>query len=173
VIKAKQIWITDIKQGAVDFQMEQFGVNGILSCANPSDLDIDKRFDLIFVGSLFSHLPNETFALWLHKIYELLTDDGLMIFTVHDKSIKKELFKDKQDILFVAVSEEVNLLSKDGRLPGAQYGVTYVSEQYVKKQIQGLAPGIGKYGRIAKRMWALQDIYIVSKDPNDDFSLIA
>ncbi|SFQ18844.1 class I SAM-dependent methyltransferase [Parafilimonas terrae] len=170
LINPKQIWISDIKQGAVEFQVEKFGVNGILSSEDPDAFHLTKQFDLIFVGSLFSHLPDETFGRWLQRIYDLLNDDGLLIFTVHDQSLKENLFLQKQNIVFVPVSEEVNLLSKDGCLPGTQYGMTYVSEDYVNAQIQNLKPKPMQYRRFKKGMWELQDLYIISRKFREDLA---
>ena len=52
-----RVWVSDIKDKAVAFQRRRFGVHGFPSTAEPDDLAVTERFDLIFVGSLFSHLP--------------------------------------------------------------------------------------------------------------------
>ena len=65
VLDANRVWISDIKPGAVDYQKTQFGVHGFVSTSLPEDILVDQAFDCIFVGSLFSHLTNETFARWL------------------------------------------------------------------------------------------------------------
>jgi SAM-dependent methyltransferase len=170
LIKPGQIWISDIKQGAVDFQIQQFGVNGVLSSEDPRQFKLNGQFDLIFVGSLFSHLPDETFGKWLQRIYEMLSANGLLIFTVHDESLNKNVQATKQDIVYIPVSEELNLLSKDGRLPGVQYGTAFVSEGYVGKQIKNLRHPSSLYKRFIKGMWGLQDVYILSKNVAEDLS---
>lgn len=173
LIDPTQIWISDIKQGAVDFQAQQFGVHGILSVEDPAACSILQQFDIIFVGSLFSHLPDETFGKWLKYLYSLLSGDGLLIFTVHDKSLDKNVLLAKEDIVFLPVSEEINLISKDGKLPGDQYGTTYVNEIYVDKQIKNLQPRPSKYKRLIKTMWSWQDVYILSKNAEEDLSGIS
>lgn len=170
LLKPGQIWISDIKQGAVDFQVQQFGVNGILSTENPGSFQINRQFDFIFVGSLFSHLPPATFSSWLQRIYGLLADDGILVFTVHGQNLNKNAARAKDDMVFLPVSEEANLVSKDGRLPGTQYGTAYVSEQYVAENIANLQPRAAQYKCFPKGMWGLQDVYIVTKSEKENLS---
>ncbi len=172
LIKPEQIWISDIKQGAIKFQIQQFNVNGVVSCEDPDHFFINKKFDFIFVGSLFSHLPEKTFGKWLGRIYQLLNEDGVMVFTVHDQSLMRNYNPSitKGKLVYSEVSEELNLVSQDGRLPGTHYGTAYVDETFVKKEILKLNSENLHYTRYKKGMWELQDLYILSKDTGDLFS---
>lgn len=166
LIKPEQIWISDIKPGAINFQMQQFKVNGLLSCEDPDNFSMSRKFDFIFVGSLFSHLPEETFGRWLRLIYGMLNEDGIMVFTVQDQSIMRnhDLSSTKGKLIYSEISEELNLLSQDGRLPGAQYGTAYVDETFLRQEISKLKFQNVQYTRFKKGMWQLQDLYILSKN---------
>src|SRR5205085_3154702 len=115
-----RIWASDIKARAVDFQRRQFGVNGIVSTAEPEELTIDKHFDVIFVASLFSHLPESTFARWLLKLCEMCRPDGLVIFSVHDVSLLPAAQRQSNDFVFSAVNEETPLRVSDRPLDANQ-----------------------------------------------------
>ncbi|MEY4573525.1 MAG: hypothetical protein RLZ10_2815, partial [Bacteroidota bacterium] len=81
-----QIYTSDIKSEAVSFQMEHLGVHGFNSSYNPFDLNISEKFQVIFVGSLFSHLNQELFSKWLIQLINLTEPSGQLIFSTHDIS---------------------------------------------------------------------------------------
>ena len=84
---ADEITVSDILEGGMAFQAEQFGVRTILSKTDPAQFVAPDRYDLIFVASLFTHLPPATFTSWLRRLAGLLEPEGLLIFSVHDQSL--------------------------------------------------------------------------------------
>ncbi|MGK7901080.1 MAG: methyltransferase [Hormoscilla sp.] len=149
-----KIWVSDIDAAAVKFQIGQFGVNGIVSTTNPQDYHPTDRFDVILASSFFSHVPEKTFASWLQKLYSLLSDRGLLIFSVHDWT----LFPGKMagGIHFIPQSESQSL-------DGQEYGTTYVRESFVRKAIQQVTGGEVSYQRRPKGLCGHQDLYIIGK----------
>ena len=161
-LPAEHIWICDIYEDAIKFQVEQFGVHGIVSSHNPEDFKDTKKYDCVFVASLFSHLPDKTFRSWLQKLYDLLIPGGLLLFSVHDVAVlPPNLTMNAEEILFVAESESRSLDKHD-------YGTTYVSESYVRNVIKEIT-GKTRYYRMKRGLWWFQDIYIISKDSRADF----
>ncbi|MEE4297661.1 MAG: class I SAM-dependent methyltransferase, partial [Wenzhouxiangella sp.] len=57
-LSADQIWAAEIQSDAVDYVSEHFGVHGLQSSAEPENFNPNQRFDVIWVASLFSHLPD-------------------------------------------------------------------------------------------------------------------
>lgn len=170
VLDRSKIWISDIKLGAVEFQKKFLGVTGIPSSDDPDEFKLAQTFDYIFVGSLFSHLPEATFRGWLQCLCDLLNENGIIVFTVHDKSlIKSTTGSSDKTIVFQPKSEEETLFSEEGRLPGGQYGTAYVSESFVGDVINSIRLENKRYFRYPKAMWGCQDLYIISKNPADDF----
>jgi Methyltransferase domain len=170
------VWVADIKPGAVQFQASQFGVNGLISSARPEDFRPDRRFDIIFVASLFSHLPRETFHGWLRQLWGLLTDRGVLAFSAHDAFVHPDGHVEEHK--FSAVNEEVfldrvvNLDSSEGVLNAGQYGMAWVTESYVAGAVKeecGGAPYV-RYRRGLGSKLQNQDLYLVSPAGVEDLA---
>src|ERR1700732_4371199 len=55
------VTVADLDQEMVDFQQREFGVQGFLSSRDPTILSShEQSYDIIFVFSLFTHLPDAT-----------------------------------------------------------------------------------------------------------------
>ena len=148
---ADEVTVSDILEGGMQFQVEQFGVRTILSTTLPENFVAEDKYDLIFVASLFTHLPAETFTRWLHRLSELLTPEGLLVFTVHDEALAPE----KVDRVLFHGNSESRVLD------GSEYGSTWVTEAYVREQV---GPGFACV-RMARALGEWQDVYVVSAGP--------
>lgn len=156
---ADEVTVSDILEGGMEFQAEQFGVRTILSTTSPENFVAPEKYDLIFVASLFTHLPAATFTAWLRRLAELLTPAGLLVFTVHDELLAPEAFKG--GIHFESRSESRVLDVND-------YGSTWVTEDYVREQVAAIAPSFASMGACVRMPRALaewQDVYVISPSP--------
>jgi SAM-dependent methyltransferase len=160
-----RIWIAEIQPEAVAFQEAQFGVHGILSATNPADLACDRRFDCIFVASLFTHLPEATFTAWLSKLYSLLNPGGLLIFSVHDAALLMPGEVMPESGLYFREASEI--ASLDTR----EYGMSIVTEAFVRAAVQQ-ATGRPVYQRIPYGLQYHQDLYLLANEPQPDFSTL-
>jgi len=156
----ERISVSDIYADAVEFQRKEFGVRGIVSALEPSDYQDERRYDCILVCSLFSHLPERTFHLWLGKLLALLTDEGVLIFTVHDEAVGPAMGRSsaghkKPRITFSPESESRSL---DKHV----YGTTFVNEAFCRRAIEKASKGLASYARKPKGLWRYQDVYVVS-----------
>jgi hypothetical protein len=52
----------DIHNAAVRFIEDQFGIDAIGSISDPDKFSLDRKFDVVFALSFFSHMPKETWA---------------------------------------------------------------------------------------------------------------
>lgn len=160
----ERIWASDIYADAVQFQQEQYGVNGLVSVLNPQDYKSEVKFDCIFVVSLFSHLPEATFTRWLAKLYSLLTPNGLLAFSVHDEAILPEwAVMPESGMWFYHHSESQTLDTND-------YGGTWVTEGFVSRAIKEATGGQASYHRLPKGFDNYQDVYVVVPGQGQDFS---
>jgi len=158
-----RVWVADVAPAAVEFQRRQFGVHGFVSAARPEALDCGERFDCILVSSLFTHLPEETFASWLRRLWELLAPGGLLAWSVHDAGVLpagKQL--PPSGLLFEPSSES-------GSLAAADYGSTWVSEDFVRGALRGAAPA-ASVKRLPRALANYQDLYVAVAEPRADFS---
>jgi SAM-dependent methyltransferase len=162
-IPAERVWISDIYADGVRFQQERFGVHGIVSAVDPSELSCGERFDTILVSSLFSHLPDETFLAWLRRLWSLLAPGGVLVFSVHDEA----LLPPGREMPARGISFEEQ--SESGSLSKAQYGTAWVTEGYVREAVAQTAPG-ASVARLPRGFANLQDLYVVVDRPGVDLA---
>lgn len=148
---ADDVTVSDILEGGMEFQAAQFGVKTILSTTRPEDFPSTGRYDLIFVASLFTHLPAAAFTAWLRKLATLLEPEGLLIFSVHDESIAPVAV---DGIAFESYSES-------RVLDANEYGSTWVTEKYVRDQVAAIDPGFACV-RLPRALSDWQDVYVIS-----------
>lgn len=153
----ERIWVADLLPEAVEFQRERFGVRGLLSSSEPETLDWAERFDFVWVGSLFTHLPEATFGRWLAALARLLEPAGVLAFTVHDARLVPPGHRLENGILFLPESES-------RAIDPEQYGSTWVSEAFVASALEQAAPALD-YRVIPRGVCRHQDLYVVA-DPN-------
>jgi len=162
-IPPDNVWVSDIYTDAVAFQRRTFGVHGFDSCTDPAALKCDERFDMIFVSSLFTHLPAARFEAWLRRLYEMLTPAGILAFSVHDEALAGSQRIPGSGVLFVEASES-RTLSKN------EYGSTYVTEEFVRSMIEAVAGPEWPYKRLVRALCGAHDVYVVSRDPQESFT---
>lgn len=154
--RALQRWVADVRADATDFVAQHFGAQVLTAAVEPSAFGGDQRFDLIWVASLFSHLPADALRKWLHRLPALLHPGGVLCFSVHGAA----LCPPGQDmpasgLLYQAVSE-VN------DLPSGEYGTTHVSDAWVRAALAdaGIAPQAVFH--LPRALAHEEDLYIVA-----------
>ncbi|MEA5498789.1 class I SAM-dependent methyltransferase [Limnoraphis robusta] len=164
---AEKIWASDIYADAVRFQTEYFGVNGIVSTPKPEDYQVQRKFDCIYAGSFFSHMPPRTFKAWMQQLYDLLNPEGLLIFSVLDEAILPGAIEmPSEGILFSSDSSESQFLDRN------DYGTTYVKEAFIRELIQQVSQNKASIFRIPKGLSNYQDLYLVTPQQNRDFTAL-
>ena len=147
-----RLWVSDIYRGAVEFQQASFGVHGFMSADRPENFTAPRRFDFIFVTSLFTHLPERTFSGWLERLLGSLSPGGLLAFSVHDAALAPPgRAMPESGILFDPSSESRSLDPE-------AYGSTWVTESFVRAAAARLAPGAALI-RLPRALGRFQDLY--------------
>jgi SAM-dependent methyltransferase len=77
----------DIETEAVDFCAATFGATPAYSTEDPHEAEIDGEFDLIWCGSVLTHLDSERWTQFLELFSSLLAQDGLLVFTTHGRRV--------------------------------------------------------------------------------------
>lgn len=163
-IHPSRIWASDVYRNAVRFQETYLGVNGFLSTGKPDEYQLNRKFDCILANSFFSHMPERTFSRWLENLYNLLSDDGVLMFTVHDESLLPEHIRmPASGILFGASSESQSLDMEE-------YGTTYVTEDFVREALGRVSRHRAFVHRIPGGIGGFQDLYIVTNKLRKVFS---
>ena len=161
---AEKIWVSDIYANAVKFQTEYLGVTGIVSTGKPENYLIDQKFDCILANSFFSHMPERTFTSWLQNLYDLLTPDGILMFSVHDECLRAVGAQMPANGILFSANSESQSLDKE------EYGTTYVTEKFVREIVDRVSGGKAFIHRIKKGICRFQDLYVVTNKLVKDFS---
>jgi len=154
VVSSDQIYCSDIVEDAVRFVRDTFGVNGFVSSTQPEQLVMKDSFDVIFVSSLFSHLPWNRFVDWLRVLYNALTPDGVLVFSTHGYGICHDIKKCGSGYTFVSRSES-NVLDS------SEYGTSYVRPDAVK--LLADSAGVAQLYAKERELWQFQDLYVASR----------
>ncbi len=153
VVEPSRVVSADILEDAPDWVTRHFGVQGRLSATEPAALELGDRFDLIFVGSLFSHLPRARFEAWLARLLELLTPDGLLVFSTHGEALL-ESGAAPDGFTFQGHSES-DVLDPD------EYGSTFVRPELVERLARE-RHATAVYHR-ERELWNFQDLFAVGR----------
>jgi SAM-dependent methyltransferase len=75
----------DLDAEGVRFCERTFGARGIVSSAELTEVDLGRAYDLIWIGSLFTHTPEERTFRWLRFLTERLSRHGVLVATFHGR----------------------------------------------------------------------------------------
>jgi SAM-dependent methyltransferase len=156
VLDPSRITVCDLYHQAVDFQRDKFGVEGVYSQLQPEDLELPGKYDLIFVASLFSHLPDALFGGWLERLYDALDDGGTLLFSTHGPScLPADRVFPERGILYHKASESRTHSADD-------YGTSYVTPKYVADVVRERT-GQDVALEVERGLFNIQDVYAVRK----------
>jgi SAM-dependent methyltransferase len=88
----------DIDRAGVDFCARTFGAVPIESSEDPEKIEIEDRFDLIWVGSMFTHLEAERWIGFLRLFESLLEPGGVLVFTTAGRFVIEKMKVGKQSL---------------------------------------------------------------------------
>ena len=155
---AERVTVSDVVPDAVDFARATFGVDGFLSSVSPEALAWEQSYDVVFVLSLFSHLPERTWARWLRSLYRAVKPGGLLVFTTHgaEAAQRQNVTLDGQGFFFAPSSESQ-------AIEAAEYGTTFTSDAFVQRCIAQTLDGARVLQHASAHFWNHQDAYVVMK----------
>ena len=157
VMTQNQLTVSDVVPGSVDFLVNTFDVKGFASTTDPLALSLPGKYHVIFVLSLFSHLPTAIWRTWFKVLAAALEPGGALIFSTHGE---KSALKD--GVNWGPTEQAFFASSESTALDGQTYGCTYASLGFVKDQLmQALGSGV-KVQTLAGHFWGAQDAFIVS-----------
>lgn len=82
-VGAERVTVSDVVPDAVDFACQHFGVQGLVSQVRPDAVQWPQTYGLVFVLSLFSHLPRHSWGAWLARLWQAVEPGGLLVFSTH------------------------------------------------------------------------------------------
>jgi SAM-dependent methyltransferase len=140
-----EITACELASGAVEFCARTFGAQPAFSSLNLDEVSFDKKFDLIWCGSLVTHL-NEFGITALLKLFQRpLAPGGIMIFTTHGDFVQRRL--PTQDFDYGLDAERVKRIGIDYAKTGyafedypgeKDYGVSLTSPEWIRALVRHL-----------------------------------
>ena len=157
-VGAQRVTVSEVVAGAVDFAREHFGVQGFDSAVRPQDVRWPQQYGLVFVLSLFSHLPRATWKPWLAQLWRAVAPGGLLVFSTHGaEAVRRVDVKLDEEGYFFAPSSESNAIESQ------EYGTAFTSEGFVRAALQECAPGAELLHFAPAWFWVHQDAFVVHK----------
>ena len=155
---AERVTVSDVVPDAVEFAQRTFGVQGFRSASVPEALQCPRQYSLVFVLSLFSHLPRSTWSRWLKVLFDAVEPGGLLVFTTH--GVKAADFDhvqlDDEGYFFAPSSEST-------AIDGQEYGTTFTTEVFVLARIAETVGADTLVHKSAVHFWNHQDAYVLRK----------
>jgi SAM-dependent methyltransferase len=169
-MEAARITACDVIPQAVRFCVQEFGVRGVVSRWSLRELMLPDTYDLIFVGSLMSHLPLPECRVLLRLLTRVLRPEGILIFTTQGESCLAQLgaygpeFAAAERRYREAVSEEGACFAPYKGNTG--YGIAILSRRYVEAQVRECFGDQLSLERMQERGWdAHQDVWSYRRVP--------
>ena len=162
---AAEFTACEIDPAAARFCAEQFGARPAQSSEDLDALTLDSKFDLVWCGSLVTHLDAGRIRALLSFFRRHLAPGGLVLFTTHGDYVAN-CVADRADFYALTpatIPSTVEAYRRDGDgyldYPGAQgYGVSLTSPAWVREQVRQAGALAEVYSRA--RGWdAHQDVY--------------
>lgn len=157
-LPADSLHVSDIVPGSVDFLRQQFGLDGVYSRPEPEALELPRRYQVIFVLSLFSHLPDGLWQRWLQRLYDALEPGGHLILTTHG-----EEFCARHGVTLPANGYHFIPSSESITLDASLYGSTFTAPLYVQNAIRQLPETPQNVLHVPAHFWNLQDAWILQR----------
>jgi hypothetical protein len=150
--------VSDIVVDAVDFSQQTFGVQGFVSASVPEQVRWPRQYGLVFVLSLFSHLPRSTWTRWLQVLRDAVAPGGLLVFSTHGtKAADFDSVELDSEGFFFAPSSESNAIDAN------EYGTAFTSEQFVLDRIAETWGADALRHKSLVHFWNHQDAYVLQR----------
>lgn len=158
IFTKNQLTVSDVVPGSVDFLKQTMAVDGFYSTIDPAKLTIPGRYEVIFVLSLFSHLPPAVWGAWFRVLYNALAPGGLLIFSTHGEKCARLEGVDWGDSGCKFYSS-----SESAVLDGHTYGSTFASPDFVTASVHEALGDSVAVNVIQSHFWGNQDAVVLSK----------
>lgn len=132
----------DVDHEGALFAARQFGARAVLSSGTFQELDLGDRFDLIWVGSLLTHLSERHARQFLDCLVRHMAPDAFLVMSSHGAYVADRMLSWDYGLGLArarCVVEEHRATGYGFRdYPGGEgYGVSLISRQWIENALQG------------------------------------
>ena len=160
----------DLDRSGVDFCAQQFGATPVYSQADLHQLPFTAQFDLIWVGSLVTHLRQDRWLATLDCLVKWTKECGVIVFTTQGRTASSLLARGRRNI--AENIDKAALLEEYARTGFAyqryfesnaeeDYGLALSSPEWVLRTLQRYPDIIVR--AYLEEAWGLQDVIILYK----------
>jgi CBS domain-containing protein/SAM-dependent methyltransferase len=134
----------DLERDGVDFCATVLGATPIYSDPDPGKVEIPRRFDLIWCGSLLTHFAADRWDGFLALLRDALTPNGLLVFTTHGPRDDRTLRR------FGMTGDQIRDMQADFEAEGFAYadyehvsgwGIALATEEWTRARVAAV-PGL-------------------------------
>jgi cyclopropane fatty-acyl-phospholipid synthase-like methyltransferase len=137
-----QLTAGDVLADGVDWCSREFGAVGVHAAPQPDTALFEHRYDLIWVGSLLTHVDVPQWRRFLDVWHDLLARDGLLVITTHGDYVAERM---ERGHLYGYPELQVKRLLRAYRHAGfgfleespssVEYGITISRPDWVLRQV--------------------------------------
>ncbi len=140
-----EITACELEPGPVEFCARTFGAQVAYSSPNLSEVSLGKKFDLIWCGSLVTHLNDRSIRELLQVFKGHLSTSGLLIFTTHGDFVARRLPTREFD--YMLNREQIDKICGNYPITGyafedyfdaKDWGVSLTSPEWIRRQVREL-----------------------------------
>lgn len=161
----------DVNARALTFYRDTFGATVVRSAASLDEVDLGRRFDLIWSGSLMTHLAEQPAEALLALFDRHLADDGLAVFSTHGRYVASHSRTARWTLhLTDARLRELSTEFDDGRYAYSDYdhrtgyGISMTPLPWILEKIEKL-PQLRLVGMMERGWGDFQDLVALWRRP--------
>lgn len=134
-----EITACDLERDGVDFCSDHLGAKKLYSHTDPDMIYCKDTFDLIWCGSLFTHLDSNIWKKFFRFFDQILNPDGILIFTTHGPYVS---FRATTGVDYGLNPHQISQLTAnytdsgfgyEKYLPGTDYGISVAKPSFTLK----------------------------------------
>ena len=163
-VPAERIYVCDVIDEGARFTASEFGATRIPADPGP---EWDGRFDLVYLLSVYSHLPESAVADHLRRMSSLLAPGGVLVFTTLGRDSAQTLEIHNQ--YWLDKARVLDALEDSGyyyeRYPYYydEYGLTWFVPEAVQRLVAESAPELELVASHLNDVAGNQDLYVWRK----------
>lgn len=139
-----ELFVADLDEPGAQFSAREFNATKLDSTPDFNAIDFGRRFDLIWVGSLITHLEAQATRDFFAFVARHLTDEGSAVVTAHGAFVAGRLFLAQRAHYGLALHEEGAILAEYQQTgygycqyPGQPgYGISLSSRHWIRDAAQ-------------------------------------
>lgn len=132
----------DLLKDGVDFCAETFSAIPVYSHQEPAQIPLDEKgFDLIWVGSLLTHLDRDLWVAFFKQFHRWLSPGGILVFSTHGRELYRNFaigdikVPYDRDVQFLGDYERTGFGYVENHATEGRYGVSLSSIPWVLEQL--------------------------------------